>query len=193
MKLHRLVTSSVIACASSLALAACSFGLITDSPAAATSAGPAVVAGHTATAGASPSAPGDVNFQMMTTSGTTKTIPVIAWGLFTAAGTDHENQSGANGTVHTFAFSGGTFQLSYHLPSGVGYTVNPQTCLSTGSGNGTYTLSGGTGEYKGISGSGHYTVKAIEIQAKANGSCSSSLPPVAFQLVITASGPVKLP
>jgi hypothetical protein len=191
MNVHRLAASGVIACASSLLLAACSIGLITVRPAAATSAAQAVAAGQTVTAGAPPSSP-DEDFQMMTTSGTTKTIPVIAWGLFTAAGTDHENHGGTNGTVHTFAFPGGTFQLRYHLPSAIESSGNP-SCLVRGSGNGTYTLSGGTGKYKGIRGSGHYTLKFIEIQAKANGSCSLSRPPVAFQQVITASGPVKLP
>ena len=190
MNLYRLAVSSVIVCASSLSLAACSIGLITVSPAAATLAVPATAAGQTVTAAAS-SARGEVNFQMMTTSATTKTIPVIAWGLLTAAGTDRENEGGTNGTVHTFVFPGGTFQLRYHLPSAIGYSVNPRTCLSTGSGSGTYTLSGGTGRYKGISGSGHYSLNIVEIQARANGSCSPSRPPVAFQQVITASGPVK--
>ena len=53
------------------------------------------------------------------------------------------------------------------------------------------TLSGGTGRYKGISGSGHYSLNVVEIQGRANGNCSPSRPPAAFQQVITASGPVK--
>jgi hypothetical protein len=190
MNVCRLAVSGVIVCVSSLSLAACSIGLITVSPADATPTAPVAVAGQAVPADASPSVPGGVNFQMMTTSGTARTIPVIAWGLFTAAGVDHEDN---DGVVHTFAFPGGTFQLRYHLPSGIGYTVNPRTCLATGSGNGPYTLSGGTGAYRRISGSGHYSLNIVEIQAKANGACSDTRPPVAFQEVITASGPVKLP
>jgi hypothetical protein len=53
------------------------------------------------------------------------------------------------------------------------------------------SLSGGTGKYRRISGSGHYTWNIVEIQAKVNGACSD--PPVAFQEVITASGPASLP
>jgi hypothetical protein len=104
MNVHRLAANGVIACASSLTLAACSIGLITVTPASATNAATASVAGQSVPAGASPSVRGGENFQMMTTSGTATTMPVIAWGLFTAAGTDHEK-----GVVHTFAFPGGTF------------------------------------------------------------------------------------
>lgn len=191
MNVHRLAANGVIACASSLTLAACSIGLITVSPASATNAATASVAGQMVPAGASPSARGSMNFQMITTSATTKTIPVIAWGLFTAAGTDHENQGGGFGTVHTFAFPGGTFQLRYHSPNAIAGSIDPKTCLSTGTGSGTYTLSGGTGKYRRISGSGHYTMNFVELYAKVNGGCSDSL--VAFQEVLTASGRASLP
>jgi hypothetical protein len=103
---------------------------------------------------------------------------------------DHEDK---DGVVHTFAFPGGTFQLRYRPGSPVGGSGDPSTCLSTGSSNGNYTLSGGTGKYRRISGSGHYTLNIVEIQAKVNGACSQSRPPVAFQQVITASGPASLP
>jgi hypothetical protein len=197
MNVYRLAANGVIACTSSLSLAGCSIGLITMSPAAAQVAAPAAktpapaaVAGQSVPAGASPSVRGGLYFQIMTTSGTARTIPVIAWGLFTAAGMDHEDK---DGVVHTFAFPGGTFQLRYRPGSPVGGSGDPSTCLSTGSSNGNYTLSGGTGKYRRISGSGHYTLNIVEIQAKVNGACSQSRPPVAFQQVITASGPASLP
>jgi hypothetical protein len=186
MNVHRLAANGVIACASSLTLAACSIGLITVSPASATnatSAATASVAGQTVPAGASPSARGSMHFQMMTTSGTATTIPVIAWGLFTAAGTDHEK-----GGIHTLAFPGGTFQLRYSpIPIAGSYP----SCLFANTDGGTYTLSGGTGKYRGISGSGHFTLNIVELYAKGNGYCSNRL--VAYQQVITASGTAKLP
>jgi hypothetical protein len=162
-------------------------GLITVSPASATNAAAAAVAGQTVPAGASPSARGSMNFQMMTTSGTAKTIPVIAWGLFTAASTDHEK-----GVVHTFVFPGGTFQLRYRNPIPIASSY--PSCLFSGSGvAGTYTLSGGTGKYRGISGSGHLTLNIVGIYVKGNGSCLTGRPPVAYQEVDTASGTASLP
>jgi hypothetical protein len=186
MNVHRLAANGVIACASSLTLAACSIGLITVSPASATNAATATVAGQTVPAGASPSVRGSMNFQMMTTSGTARSMPVIAWGLFTAVGTDHENL--VDGAVHTFAFPGGTFHLRYSpIPIAGSYP----SCLFANTDGGTYTLSGGTGKYKGISGSGHFTLNIVELYVKGNGGCSNRL--VAFQEVITASGTAKLP
>jgi hypothetical protein len=222
MNAYRFAALGIMACASVLSLAACSAGLMTVSPVAATSAAPGAT--HTSKGGGGPTpvgthpssgggpsgvagvpspgssgstggtANGGMNFQMITTSGTTKTIPVIAWGLFTAAGTDHENQGGIGSPIHTFAFPGGTFQLRYRFPWAIAEaTPDPRTCLVIGTGSGPYTLSGGTGKYRRVSGSGHFTLNFVEIQAKVNGACSDSRPPVAFQEVITASGPASLP
>ena len=45
-------------------------------------------------------------------------------------------------------------------------------------------LSGGTGAYAGISGSGKYQYSALGIGAKSGGKCSQSKPPVAWHQVI---------
>ena len=66
-------------------------------------AGLAVASTHSAVSGTE-------NFQMMTTSGTSSTDSVIASGVFTAPGVDHENQS--NNTAK-FVFSNGTVSLKH--------------------------------------------------------------------------------
>jgi hypothetical protein len=58
--------------------------------------------------------------------------------------------------------------------------------------HGTYKLLGGTGAYKGITGSGTYKLSILGIGAKSGGKCSRTKPPVAFQQLIQASGPVTL-
>jgi hypothetical protein len=69
---------------------------------------------------------------------------------------------------------------------------NAKTCLGVISQQGPYKILGGTGKYKGISGHGTYQLSIVLIAARAHGKCSQSKPPVSFQQVIKAKGPVKL-
>ena len=56
--------------------------------------------------------------------------------------------------------------------------------------HGTYTLSGGTGKYAGIRGHGTYHLSILGIGARSGGQCTTHKPPVAWQQIIQASGPV---
>jgi hypothetical protein len=128
------------------------------------------------------------SFQMMTTSGTASTLGVIASGAFTAPGVDHENQS-AN--TSTFVFPNGTVRIRHSAGTGP-QSFNPRTCLFTLNLHGTYKVTGGTGRYAGITGGGHYKLNILAIGARSGGKCSQSKPPLAFQQVIDATGPVTL-
>jgi hypothetical protein len=147
-------------------------------------------------AGASPIAPrtaaavsGTEHFQIMTTSGTSLKLSLIMYGLFTAAGVDHEG----NANVDTFFMAGGTFKVKHSHPVGP-QTSNATTCLFTQSGHGTYTIMGGTGKYKGISGHGKYTLSILDLQPKTkSGACNENAAPAAFQQVLDATGPVTRP
>ena len=66
-------------------------------------------------------------------------------------------------------------------------SFNPKTCLLTINFHGTYQLTGGTGAYQGITGSGNYKLGILAIGAKSGGKCSKSLPPVAFHQVINVT------
>ena len=155
----------------------------------------AAVVGLASPAGAAPvhsssaaKVTGTEHFQIMTTSPTSSLAPTITWGVFTAAGVDHQG----NGLVDTLVFPGGTFKVKHTNGTGP-QTFNPKTCLLLVNQHGTYTIFGGTGKYKGISGHGTYKISIVAIGAKVKGVCSQTRPPVAFQQVIDASGPVKLP
>ena len=52
-------------------------------------------------------------------------------------------------------------------------------------------IAGGTGAYKGISGSGRSTIHNTFVEQVVNGHCASAF--TAVQSLITASGPVSLP
>ena len=93
-----------------------------------------------------PAVSGTEHFQLMTTSATATSIPVIAYGVFTAAGVNHTGSK-----VDTLVFPNGSFKINH---SGVPtrQKFNKKTCLLQVSGTGKVTLFGGTGAYKGISG-----------------------------------------
>jgi hypothetical protein len=127
-------------------------------------------------------------FHSMTTSGTATQISVIGNGVFTAAGVDITRSA----TTDIFKFPGGTISVSHHSGH-VTKAFNRKTCLFTGTDYGTYKLTGGTGEYAGISGSGTAVSHVIGVAARdAKGRCSMTLAPIAFQFVTSSHGPVKL-
>ena len=132
---------------------------------------------------------GTENFQMMTTSGNNSAASVIASGVFTAGGVDHESQTG---NTATFTFSNGTVSLTHSRGTG-SQSLNPKTCLLTVDLHGTYKLTSGTGSYAGITGNGNYKLSILAIAARSGGKCTMSQPPVAWHQVINASGPVSLP
>jgi uncharacterized membrane protein len=130
---------------------------------------------------------GTEHIQIMTTSGTATTASVIAWGVFTAAGVDHMGNS-----VDTIVFPGGTVKVKHPSGGGPG-NFNTKTCLFTANESAPYTIVGGTGKYKGITGHGTAVVSIVGIAARVKGACSETAPPVAWHQVITGSGPFKLP
>jgi hypothetical protein len=142
----------------------------------------ASAASHTAR----PAASGTEQFQLMNTSATSSNSSAIARGVFTAGGVDHSGSK-----VDTVVFPNGSFKIAHSQGTGTQH-VNPKTCLMTISVKGTYKLSGGTGAYAGISGNGNYQVSILAVGARSGGTCSKTAPPVAFQQLIRASGPVTL-
>lgn len=129
---------------------------------------------------------GTEQFQLMSTSATSPTSSIIARGAFTAGGVDHSGNK-----VDTVVFPGGSFKIAHSRGTG-SQSFDPKTCLMTINQHGTYKLSGGTGTYAGISGSGKYQLSILGVGARSGGKCSKTKPPVAFQQLIRAAGPVKL-
>jgi hypothetical protein len=139
-----------------------------------------------AAASATPAASGTEHIQILSASATSSNESIIATGVFTAGGVDHSGNK-----VDKIVFPGGTFTVA-HSPGKGPQTSNSKTCLFTANQHGTYTIGHGTGKFKGISGHGKYQVSVTGVGAKSGGKCSQSKPPVAFQLIIKASGPVSL-
>lgn len=145
------------------------------------------VTGWTA-ANASPAGvSGTEYFQFVTTSATSPTTSTIAHGVFTDYGVDFSGN-----TVDTIVLQKGSFKAAHSAGTGP-QKFNPRTCLAIIDQHGTYRIFRGTGQYRGIRGSGTYHLSLMFIAARVAGKCSQTKPPVAFQQIITASGPVSLP
>jgi hypothetical protein len=126
-------------------------------------------------------------FQLVSTSATSPTESVIVHGVFTDYGVDYSGN-----TVDKIVLQKGSYKVAHSQGTGPQY-VNPKTCLNIIDQHGTYKVYGGTGKYRGIRGSGTYHLSLTFIAARVGGKCSQTKPPVAFQQIITASGPVSLP
>jgi hypothetical protein len=127
------------------------------------------------------------HFQFMTTSTTTNRVTVIVQGVFTAGGIDMATSP----TTDTIQFPNGTIKLR-HSPGTGTMSLNPHTCLFTADLHGTQDLLGGTGKYAGISGHQTAQVHILAITARSHGQCTQSIPPVSFEELVSASGPVDL-
>ncbi len=127
------------------------------------------------------------HFQFMSTSATATRDTVIAHGVFTAGGVDITTSN----TTDTLKFPNGTIRLR-HSPGTGPQSFNRHTCLITVHQHGTYTLLSGTGKYAGISGHGRYRLDILAVGARSHGKCTQKKPPVTFELIVRASGPVHL-
>ncbi len=114
---------------------------------------------------------------------------VIATGAFVAGGTATQE---SKGVPLTLRFPAGTITL--HTAKRHKTLSKSQTataCLQTQTASGAYTITGGTGAYRGISGSGRSTIHNTFVERVVNGDCSNAF--TAVQSFVTASGPVSLP
>jgi hypothetical protein len=137
------------------------------------------------TAGAS----GTEHFTFISTSVVSGKFSVIATGAFTAGGT-----ATPFAKTDTLRFPKGTIEVTSKRESKPVMTASSTTCYETLSEKGAYVILGGTGAYKGITGSGRFTVSIREVGPSTNGKCDTKTSQrVASQGIIDAAGPVSLP
>ena len=124
------------------------------------------------------------HFQDVSTSLTSSTSPVAAYGAFNASGTDTQ------GNGNTFTFPGGSFIVKHKVTHSHTRFSN-RNCAGTERQRGTYKISHGTGKYVGISGHGRFRLRVLIVARHTSRGCSAK--PVAVQVIIRAHGPVTLP
>src|SRR5258708_27910794 len=124
-----------------------------------------------------PAATGSEQYHLVGSSSSPRTCHVIAYGVFTGASSVYHMGK----TAAKFVFSNGSFKVSFKNGKGGTESFNPKTCLAQASQPGTYTISGGTGKYKGITGDGKFTFTLLAIGAKnRQGKCVHNTPPAEF-------------
>jgi hypothetical protein len=152
-------------------------------------AGVLAICGPAAASAAAPAArpgfSGTEHFEILGTSPSSPRASMIATGAFTAGGV-HVGVN--NGKA---VFPGGTFKMKVH----VGHSkrsFSRKTCLFRVSERGTYKISGGTGKYAGITGSGKFAGSVLAVFARdSRGKCAMNSRPAAWQFAATLHGPVK--
>jgi hypothetical protein len=127
------------------------------------------------------------SFIQTQTSGNEYLYSAIATGDFTDGGT-----AIAGKPIATLRLSRGTITpMTTHRQAKS--TANLKLCLETYANSGTYKVVSGTRAYKGISGSGKYTIHTTGVGPISNGKCLTTANGIADQGIILASGPVSLP
>ena len=145
----------------------------------------------TAQATASPP-PRSETLSFMDASSTSEVFGVIATGVFTDAGTILINGPGKH--PGRMLLSHGTIKAKARFTKAPHVKFNPNTCFVAERSAGTLELLGGTGAYKGITGSGKFTQSTSEIVPTLHGKCSfSSGAFVGSQQTISAHLRVSLP
>ncbi len=114
---------------------------------------------------------------------------VFAQGVFDAGGTNYPKTN----TTDLFVFSNGAFLVHHPFTSQSG-TFNANTCKFTFSFTGNFSLKGGVGAYKGISGSGTFSGSENGFAPRLpNGTCNmkQNAQPTASVTQVSATGTVS--
>jgi hypothetical protein len=154
-------------------------------------AGAVAAAAGPALAGTGPSAAKSTErIEIVATVPGAKAASAIATGVAIAGGTTTLgwiNNSAGTGTVKA---PDGTFRITTGK-SEVVIGIGLKTCLETTSGNGTYKLSHGTGKFKGLTGSGTWTVTGQSVSGpNARGKCTAN--PTVSQEIVILHGPATI-
>ena len=116
--------------------------------------------------------------------------PVFLRGLVDDAGVDNESP---DGTTSRFVLSGGTITAAHESSENGGdFVPNPVTCVARLTDAGSFTVTGGTGEYSDVSGSGTYTGKGTLVFPRTSAGCDFNADPILTTIVINATGTFRL-
>lgn len=116
---------------------------------------------------------------------------VFAQGVFNVGGTDYKKTN----STDLFVFSDGAFTVHHVTTSSPPPNINLTTCMLTATEAGTFSLRGGVGAFKGVSGSGTFSASFMAaFPRNPNGACDTkrNAQPTASLTQISATGTVSL-
>jgi len=131
------------------------------------------------------SAAGATGSQRFTISGSNNSGRVYATGPISGSGRDIVMGQ----ELDKFVFAKGSVLVSHHATS-MNDNFDPRSCMDRFTESGTYSLSSGTGAYKGVTGSGTYTAKGVARGRRTANGCSMN---AKARYLVKASGWTKLP
>jgi hypothetical protein len=117
-------------------------------------------------------------------------IVVQAVGPISGLGTETQTEKNtANGQINyaTLHFATGT--VRFIAPEKFAGKPDFRGCPATSAGDGTFTITGGTGAYRGVSGKGTFTSNGVMIGARdAHGKCLAKAQPTINYVTVTLVG-----
>lgn len=122
-------------------------------------------------------------------------MAVKAVGPIAGIGTESQSETNTKrGQVNyvTLRFAKGTLRLT--APERFGWKPDLPSCTATANGNGTFTIKGGTGAYRGVTGKGTFTARGVLIGAcSPNGTClGEQAPPTVNYVTVTLTGTISV-
>ena len=102
--------------------------------------------------------------------------------------------SNNSGTVALFQFGRGTVFVAH--PATPNPTINWQACTASVTQFGTWRFIGGTGQYRGATGYGRFTLREFAVFQVKHHKCQAANPnanPVLFRLTVVGQGVAALP
>jgi hypothetical protein len=117
---------------------------------------------------------------------------VVASGVIDAVGTDRflPSPDGDPNSYSRYVFRDGTLSITT-TPDTFDLTQNPTSCIGRFTASGTWTISGGTGAYRGATGGGGLTAEGVVVAARTAQGCSEDRG--MLRGLIRETGQVSLP
>lgn len=155
---------------------------------AALAGGATVAAASASPAGASAAKVPHEHFRIISTTAGARRQSVLATGAFTAGGYQLPGKLVALRATDKMVFPGGSFLVARHITR-QWLPLPSSTCFIQETLRGRYTLSHGTGAYRGISGSGSFVTRIRGVIRRSHGACGG--PMTVFQEITYSGGPVR--
>lgn len=121
-----------------------------------------------------------------------KNAPIVvqAAGPISGLGTETQTEKNtADGQINyaTLHFATGT--VRFIAPEKFAWKPDFRSCSATAAGGGTFTITGGTGAYRGVSGKGTFTSNGVMIGARdSHGKCLPKAQPTINYVTVTLVG-----
>jgi hypothetical protein len=153
-------------------------------------AGSLLAAAIATAASASKALPQRITLFSASVRGKDAPMVVQAAGPISGLGTETQTEKNtAKGQINyaTLHLANGTVQFT--APEKFAWKPDFRSCSATAAGGGTFTISGGTGDYRGVSGRGTFTSNGVMVGARdSHGKCLPKAQPTINYVIVRLVG-----